>query len=110
MWIDTHCHLDAQEFASEQGEIAARAQQLGVSWIVIPAVECANFPAVAALAHHLPNCTYALGIHPMVVPRAQDGDLLVLRAAIEAALPDPRFVAIGEIGLDFFVPGLRDGP
>ena len=110
MWIDTHCHLDAHEFAGEEAEVAARAQQQGVSWIVIPAIECANFAAVAALAHRLPNCTYALGIHPMYVPRAQDDDLLVLRAAIEAALPDPRFVAIGEIGLDFFIPGLRDGP
>jgi len=110
MWIDTHCHLDAQEFAGEEGEIAARAQQRGVSWIVIPAVERANFAAVAALAHRLPNCAYALGIHPMAVPRAQEADLLALRTAIEAALPDPRLVAIGEIGLDFFVPYLREVP
>lgn len=110
MWIDTHCHLDAQEFAGEHGEIALRAEQQGVSWIVIPAIECGNFAAVAALAHGLPNCAYALGIHPLYVPSAQEGDLTVLRAAIEAALPDPRFVAIGEIGLDFFVPDLRDGP
>lgn len=110
MWIDTHCHLDAQEFAGEEGDIAERARQQGVSWIVIPAVERANFAAVAALASRLPNCTYALGIHPMYVPRAQEDDLLALRNAIEAALQDPRFVAIGEIGLDFFMPGLSDGP
>ncbi|HXA48628.1 MAG TPA: TatD family hydrolase [Burkholderiaceae bacterium] len=110
MWIDTHCHLDAQEFADESESIALRASQLGVSGIVIPAVERANFAAVAALAQHQPNCSYALGIHPMYVARADQSDLQALRDAIPAALTDPRFVAIGEIGLDYFMPELREGP
>jgi TatD DNase family protein len=110
MWIDTHCHLDAAEFGGEQALIAAAAAQQGVSWIVMPAVERANFATVRALAAKLPNCTYALGIHPMYVPQADEADLLALRTAITAALADPRFVAIGEIGLDFFVPGLDHGP
>ncbi|MGS0743433.1 TatD family hydrolase [Glaciimonas sp. GG7] len=54
--------------------------------------------------------TYALGIHPIFVPQAQESDLLALREAITLAMADPLFVAIGEIGLDFFVPGLSDGP
>jgi TatD DNase family protein len=108
MWIDSHCHLDAGEFSGEESAIAERARQLGVSWIVIPAVERANFATVAALAGRLPNCTYALGIHPMYVPQAQESDLLALRTAVEAALNDARLVAIGEIGLDFFVPGLSE--
>ena len=49
---------------------------------------------------------YALGIHPIYVPQAQESDLAALRAAIEAALADPKFVAVGEIGLDFFIPML----
>ncbi len=110
MWIDTHCHLDAAEFAGEEGHVAERSAQGGVSCIVIPAVECANFAAVAALAQRQPNCRYALGIHPMYVPQAQENDLQVLRAAVSAALQDARFVAIGEIGLDFFVPELRESP
>ena len=110
MWIDTHCHLDAHEFADEEGLIAQRSAQLGVSGIVIPAVEHSNFAAVASLAQNQPNCRYALGIHPMYVARAQDGDLQTLRDMIPAALKDPRFVAISEIGLDLFVPELRDGP
>jgi TatD DNase family protein len=72
--------------------------------IVIPAVERGNFEAVAALAHAAPNASYALGIHPIYVPQARDEDLVLLRAAVEAALGDPKFVAIGEIGLDFFIP------
>ncbi|MDR3480316.1 MAG: TatD family hydrolase [Burkholderiaceae bacterium] len=110
MWIDTHCHLDAAEFAGEEDLIAQRCAQLGVSGIVIPAVERANFAAVAALAQRQPNCRYALGIHPMYVERADESDLQALREMLPAALSDPRLVAIGEIGLDYFVPELRDGP
>ena len=109
LWIDTHCHLDAAEFSGEQQSIAERAEQLGVQSIVIPAVERANFATVAGLAQRLPHCRYALGIHPMYVPQAHEVDLRVLRDAIPRALQDSRFVAIGEIGLDFFVPELRDG-
>ncbi|MFC5510272.1 TatD family hydrolase [Massilia jejuensis] len=104
MWIDTHCHLDAGEFGQEALEIAARAGANGVSMIVIPAVARANFGTVARLAHAAPNASYALGIHPIHVPQATDEDLVAMRAAVEAALGDPRFVAIGEIGLDFFIP------
>jgi len=110
MWIDTHCHLDAAEFGGAHAAIAQRAAQCGVSWIVIPAVERANFAAVAAIAHQQSNCTYALGIHPVFIPQADEADLVALREMIPAALQDPRFVAIGEIGLDFFVPELAAGP
>lgn len=110
MWIDTHCHLDASEFADEAGAVASRAKELGVDWIVIPAVACVNFDKVASLAQQLPNCAYALGIHPIFVPQAQEQDLALLRETVTAAMHDPRFIGIGEIGLDFFVPGLKDPP
>jgi TatD DNase family protein len=106
MWIDTHCHLDAHEFGGESVAVAQRAQAAGVSMIVIPAVERANFDAVRALAHAVPNACYTLGIHPIYVPQAGDEDLAALRLAVEAALGDPRFVGVGEIGLDFFIPML----
>jgi TatD DNase family protein len=110
MWIDTHCHLDAGEFGTDSDAIAVRAADKGVSGIVIPAVARANFSAVAGLAHQHAHCRYALGIHPLFVPQADDSDLEVLREAVQAALSDSRFVGIGEIGLDFFVPGLREKP
>jgi TatD DNase family protein len=104
MWIDTHCHLDAHEFGASSLAVAQAAGTAGVSMIVIPAVELGNFATVAQLAHAAPNASYALGIHPIYVPQARDEDLVALRAAVEAAVKDPRFVAIGEIGLDFFIP------
>lgn len=111
MWIDSHCHLDAPEFGADGGvagaSVAQQAAQQGVDWIVIPAVESANFAAVTALAHSQPNCAYALGIHPIFVPQAQQADLDALRQCVSAAMADPRLVAIGEIGLDFFVPALK---
>jgi TatD DNase family protein len=106
MWIDTHCHLDAHEFGAESLDVATRAARAGVSMIVIPAVERGNFGVVRELAHAAPNACYALGIHPIYVPQAHDEDLAALRGLVEEAMNDPRFVAIGEIGLDFFIPML----
>ncbi|HUR89305.1 MAG TPA: TatD family hydrolase [Ramlibacter sp.] len=104
-WIDTHCHLDAPEFAGDRAQVRERARNAGVTHCVIPAVETANFDAVRELAH-AGGDSYALGIHPMCTPRAADEDLERLDAALAARRGDPRLVAVGEIGLDHFVPGL----
>lgn len=102
VWIDTHVHLDAAEFAGDVRAVVERAWHAGVRCGVIPSTGRANFRAVQSLAHRF-GWPYALGIHPLYVGAATDEDLPALRAAVEAALPDPLFVAIGEIGLDFFV-------
>ena len=109
MWIDTHCHLDAAEFAAQHLTLADAAAAQGVGMIVLPAVAADNFATVAELAAQRPNLCYALGIHPMYVAQADDEDLERLREAIIQALPDPRFVAVGEIGLDLFIPALQQG-
>ncbi|NML60793.1 TatD family hydrolase [Massilia sp. RP-1-19] len=106
MWIDTHCHLDAHEFGGESLAVAGRAADAGVGMIVIPAVDRHNFEAVAQLAGEAGNASYALGIHPIYVPNATEDDLAIMRRAVEAALADWRFVAVGEIGLDYFIPML----
>lgn len=108
MWIDTHCHLDAAEFDGDRDDVMEAAERAGVARIVIPAVGRENFAAVRALAHRRAGGAYALGIHPLFTPQAGEGDLDALRSEIEASLGDPRFVGIGEIGLDYFVPGLDD--
>ena len=109
MLIDTHCHLDASEFDADRMAVADAAMRAGVRAIVIPAIGRVNFDTVRDLAHTFAGGTYALGIHPLFVRHAADEDLDVLRAQIEASLDDPRFVAIGEIGLDFFVPEISTG-
>ena len=105
MWTDTHCHLDAPEFDADRDSVVGRARAAGVAQIVVPAVEVANFETVRALAHRH-NFSYALGIHPLCTGRALEGDLQRLRDALRAHRDDPRLVAVGEIGLDHFVPGL----
>jgi TatD DNase family protein len=105
MWIDTHCHLDAAEFDADRDEVLARARGGGVSMMVIPGVEVAGFAGVAELAHRC-GCAYALGIHPLYTPRADDADLERLRQALQAKRDDPRLVAVGEIGLDHAVEGV----
>ena len=105
VWIDTHCHLDAPEFAADAAAVRARAATVGVAHCVIPAVEPGNFEAVRLLAHRGGD-SYALGIHPLCTPRAGPADLATLERALEAHRDDPRLVAVGEIGLDYFVPGL----
>lgn len=105
MWIDTHCHLDAHEFAADVAAVRSRAAAAGVAHIVLPAVAPANFEAVRALAHQFGD-SYALGIHPLCTAAASDADLQSLEQALATLHGDPRLVAVGEIGLDFFVPGL----
>ena len=104
-WIDSHCHLDAQEFDADRDTVRQRARQAGVATCVIPAVEASNFDTVRLLAHQHGD-VYALGIHPMYTPQATETDLLVLDEQLTLHRSDPRLVAVGEIGLDGFVPGL----
>jgi TatD DNase family protein len=104
-WIDTHCHLDAPEFDADRDAVRAAARARGVEHIVIPAVERAHWSGAIALAQRHGD-SYALGIHPLYTPRAQEADIAALRAVLAERQGDPQLVAVGEIGLDFFVPGL----
>jgi TatD DNase family protein len=105
MWIDTHCHLDAAEFDADRAASRQAARAAGVSHCVIPAVHAGHWPQVVQLAEQHGDA-YALGIHPLFVPEAQENDLLALDLALTQRRDDPRLVAVGEIGLDFFVPEL----
>jgi TatD DNase family protein len=105
MWIDSHCHLDAPEFDADRDAVHARARAAGVARLVLPAVAVAHAAPLAALAARLGEA-YALGIHPLFVQQAHDDDLDRLAEALQRHRGDPRLVAVGEIGLDHFVPGL----
>lgn len=104
-WIDTHCHLDAPEFDADRNAVRQEATVQGVGHCVIPAVERSNWETVRLLAHQHGD-SYALGIHPLYTGRADDGDVALLQEMLAQHHADPRLVAIGEIGLDYFVPGL----
>ena len=108
-WIDTHCHLDAVEFRDDLAVVSTQAQSANVVHCVVPAVAVNNFQVVRELAHQY-SYSYALGIHPMCVPQAQESDLQALDAELALRQSDPRLVAVGEIGLDYFVPELMQSP
>ncbi|UOD49289.1 TatD family hydrolase [Orrella daihaiensis] len=107
--FDTHCHLDASEFDADRDEVIGRAATVGVRGILIPAVQASDFDKVRRLAHGFAQGAYAVGIHPMYVHQASDSDLQSLKAFLQAHRDDPRLVAVGEIGLDFFVAQISQG-
>ena len=109
-WIDTHCHLDASEFSEDLDRVIAEAAQAGVKAILLPTVKAADCEnvrnVVKKYSNAIPGLVYTLGIHPILIHQAQEHDLQTLRHEIETSLADPRFVGIGEIGLDYFLPNL----
>ena len=102
MLIDTHCHLDAAEFSGDRDEVQSAAQAAGVARIVVPAVAVDGFAMTKSTVARYPGCVAAYGIHPLYVPQAEESDLAVLRQWLSR---EPT-VAVGEIGLDFFVPDI----
>jgi TatD DNase family protein len=108
-WVDTHCHLDAPEFAHDAMSVRQRARAEGVVHCVIPAVTVQNLDAVRTLAHETRD-SYCLGIHPLYVPQAPSDAVEVLDDYLARFHTDPRLVAVGEIGLDYFVPSLCQSP
>ena len=110
MWIDTHCHLDAPEFSSSLEFVIHAAAEKNVKAILLPAVRAADCSNVKDLAHQygqeIPGLVYTLGIHPLYISQAQEGDIQILEKHIIDSLSDPRFVGVGEIGLDYFIEDL----
>lgn len=102
MLIDSHCHLDAEEFDADRSDVIARARAAGVGRQIIPAVQAVSWPKLRAICAAAPGLHPAYGLHPMYLARHRPEHLPELRAWIEAEDP----VAIGECGLDYFVDGL----
>lgn len=99
MLIDTHCHLDAGEFAGDREAVHGTARAAGVETLVIPAVAVEDFAAVRDCCSRYAGCVAAYGIHPLYVMGAREEDLASLRSWLERENP----VAVGEIGLDGYV-------
>lgn len=102
--IDTHCHLDAKEFELDRAAVIQQSVATGVDMMVVPAVAPENFNQVAVLAKENKHCSYALGIHPMFIDGAKPDDIPRLDTLVSETLQhENKLVAIGEIGLDFYV-------
>jgi TatD DNase family protein len=99
MLVDTHCHLDAAEFDADRDAVYAAALAGGVERIVVPAVAVDGFQKAKTVVERYPACVAAYGIHPLYVMQAKETDLAVLREWLAREQP----VAVGEIGLDYYV-------
>ncbi len=102
-WTDTHAHLNADEFNTDQKSVIQRAIAANVHTMIIPAVHAASFEQVRQLANATPGAVYALGIHPLYVSSSCEDDLQHLTTHLKQYKDDPKLVAIGEIGLDGFI-------
>ncbi len=95
--VDTHCHIDGEEFLEDLDEVIARARQAGVQAIGVPSINLESLDTVIAVCKRYPNyCFPMLGLHPEDV-RADWKEVL---SAIAPMLTDA--IAIGEVGLDFY--------
>lgn len=105
MLFDSHCHLDAPEFTEDRDAVVTTAVAAGVGKILVPSVAANNFEAVLACCQRYPLCLPAYGIHPLYTSGASDTDLEKLHLWLQKkpGKADMPAIAVGEIGLDFFV-------
>jgi len=96
--VDTHCHLDLQQFDGDREEVIARAEAAGVRIIVNPGIDLDSCKRALALAGRHPGIYAAVGVHPNECAGFDDGTL----AALRKMAGHPKVVAIGEIGLDYY--------
>ncbi|MBI5461791.1 MAG: TatD family hydrolase [Gammaproteobacteria bacterium] len=100
--IDTHCHIDVEEFAADRGAVLARCRQMGVARLVVPAVLARTWQPLLDLCRCEPGLLPALGLHPVYLDEHTDADIDALGEWVAREHP----VAVGEIGLDYFVGDL----
>jgi len=99
--VDTHCHLDFPAFDEDRVGVISACKQQGIEQIIIPAVTRSNWANVLELCTQEKGLYPALGLHPVFTEEHQDGDLEELEALL--ARHREQVVAVGEIGLDFFI-------
>jgi TatD DNase family protein len=97
--VDSHCHIVFRNFDGDLDEVSRRWREAGVRALVHACVEPAEIPAIRALADRFPEMRYAVGVHPLDTEHWHEDTQAVLR---QAAVADPRVVAIGELGLDLY--------
>lgn len=100
--IDSHCHIDVSEFDADRADVLARSRAAGVFGIVVPGVDAAGWDKLLAVCAANPGLYPTLGLHPVYIDCHHDEHVDRLQAQICAHRP----VAIGEIGLDYFVTEL----
>lgn len=111
--VDTHTHLDGEEFDEDRSEVILRAKEAGVGMVFLPAIDVKTSEAVLKLSHEYPGYAYPMvGLHPEEVKADWKEQLKKIEAILDEHLTvvdglngikyKSDYVAIGEIGLDFY--------
>jgi TatD DNase family protein len=98
--IDSHCHLNFSVFDPDRDQILKSCVELGIEKIIVPATIAKEWQQLFAICQQYPSLYPAIGLHPMFMNEHADSDLVQLSAFIEQTRP----IAVGEIGLDFYLP------
>lgn len=98
MLVDSHCHLDFPEFSGNMGKVLQSMAENHVGWALCAGVTLERFPAMLELVKPYANLFAAIGVHPDTEEPAKDPDVATL---LELA-DNPKIVAIGETGLDYY--------
>jgi TatD DNase family protein len=96
--VDSHCHIDFHELAADIPDLLQAMERNRVGWALCAGVTLERFPAMIDIVRSAPNLFAAVGVHPDTEENARDADIATL---LELA-NDPKVVAIGETGLDYF--------
>ncbi|VAX14535.1 Putative deoxyribonuclease YjjV [hydrothermal vent metagenome] len=97
--FDTHCHLDSPAFDPDRNDVLANSRKQGVKHILVPAIERQGWDNLLSLCEQEKGLYPALGLHPVFIKQHQPQHL----EQLEQYLAEHRPLAIGEIGLDFFI-------
>lgn len=100
--VDSHVHIDDAGFDGDRTQVLAQAAEAGVRMMVVPGIDAESWPRIAALCERHAGLAPAYGLHPLFLGRHRPGHLEDLRKRLR----DGTAVALGEIGLDFYVDGL----
>jgi TatD DNase family protein len=99
MLIDTHCHIYLQEFNEDRKEMLTRAENEGVKLFLMPAIDSATYQFMVDVEQNYPGKSLPMmGLHPCSVKKEFETEL----AFVETKLSEKKFIAVGEIGLDFY--------
>ena len=97
--VDTHCHLFSEEFDADRAEVIERAKSLGVSYFLLPNIDSATIEPLYKTCTDFENvCLPMMGLHPTSVKENYREEM----KRIEQELDGRKFIAIGEIGLDYY--------
>lgn len=100
--VDTHCHLDVSDFDNDRDKVLKNCHKKDIKRIVVPAIQASTWPKLIDICKTNTGLYPALGLHPVFINQHQTDDLNKLEILLETFTP----VAIGEIGLDFYIKEL----